>query len=100
MEAIPGSVVNKGLRAERWANELDEPPNPGLQSETERSRRNASVGVAIPAEDLSGREIEETITAHFTMRVLGIYCTEGRICEAIRMDSLRVASSEERRRRA
>jgi len=71
-----------------------------MRKETEVARRKAREGVARRAEDASGREIRETITAHFSTRVSGIYCTQGRICEPLLMASVRAALREERRKRA
>ena len=91
--AFSGPVETKGLRLQESANEVDGRRKPGLRGETGAAGRNARGGVAIPAEGLSGCEMKETITAHFTMRVFEIYCTEGRICEPILKNSLGAAGS-------
>lgn len=97
--AFSGSAETKGFRSRESANELDGRWNPGLRGETEAAGRNVRGGVATAAEGLSGREMRETITAHFTMRVFEIYCTEGRIRKPILKNSLGAAGSEERGKR-
>jgi len=100
MGAFPGSVADKGFSLEKRAKGWGGRRNPGLRKEAEVARRKARERVARRAEDARGREIRETITAYFSTRVFGIYCTQGRICEPLLMASVRAACGEERRKRA
>ena len=73
--AVLVSAADKGLRPEKWANGFAGPRNPRLRKETEAAERDAGEGPAMRAEEISAREINGTITAHFTMRIFGNYCT-------------------------